>query len=463
MVKRALCLGAALLALASCGAPTTRPNLLLVTVDTLRADRLACYGGPADVGSALCATAEGGTRFTWAFSTAPSTSPSIASLLTSLHVPQHRVTQNLDTALGDDFDTVAEILQAAGYHTAAFVSNPMLHHTRRLDQGFDHYDHRMTRREPNRPGFAERDAVATTRVALEWARANAHSPWFIWVHYQDPHGPYDPPGSGPARDPAGASTLAVLTNQSGRGGIPAYQVLPGASAPETYARRYLDEIRHLDAQFARLLAGLDSLGSRPAVLITSDHGEAFGEDDFWFAHGHSAGIDQIRVPLLFRPARPRPGGGVVAQPVSLVDVAPTLLGLAGIAPPAAFVGRPLPLEPATTQASAAPIFAEAGRHVAIIDGGDYYTRERLPGATTTAEGRPWGDENPALPARTTRLGDDGTLADYTVVETAPPSQLEAALSAHLRANPIERRVTGDAVVPDEVRDQLRALGYDTDD
>ena len=201
---------AALLA-AGCGGETAPPNLLLVSVDTLRADRLACYGGPPDVGTALCGVAERGSRFEWAFSTAPSTSPSVASLLTSQWVPQHRVSQNLATVLPDEAVSVAEVLRDAGYTTAAFVSNPMLARRRRLDQGFVHYDASMTRRERNRGTYSERDALSTTDAVLTWAHEQATPPWFVWVHFQDPHGPYDPPGAARPHDAPGAGRLSVRT------------------------------------------------------------------------------------------------------------------------------------------------------------------------------------------------------------------------------------------------------------
>ncbi len=453
-------LGLVLVALLT-GCGDSRPNLLLVSVDTLRADRLECYGGPAGVGRAMCGLATGGTRFEWALSTAPSTSPSVASLLTSLHVSQHRLTQNIETALADEALSVAEALRDAGYTTAAFVSNPMLHHVRRLDQGFEVYDHRMTRRETNRRGYAERNAKETTDAALEWARAKPPTPWFLWVHYQDPHGPYLPPGTRAMRDPEGSGRLPVLDDESGRGGIPRYQALPGLYSPEAYEQLYRVEIAQLDAQFGRLVEGLDALGAPPAVLLTADHGEAFGEDGYWFAHGHSAGLDQVRVPLLYRP---RPGGrgkGVVPEPVSLIDVAPTLLALAGSKPPEAFVGRALPLHHGDAPAHGRTLFVEAGRQAAIVVGPDYYSRDRIPGATTSPEGRAWGNEHPALPPRTTTLRSGGKAARYEPVGDSPAA-LEDALAAYLRENPIRRAESG-REVPDEVHEQLRALGYGTDD
>ncbi|MEE9606727.1 MAG: sulfatase, partial [Myxococcota bacterium] len=329
-------------ALAGCSSGPERVNLLLVTVDTLRADRLACYGGPPDVGTAICALADRGVRFAWAFSAAPSTAPAVASLLTSTYPKDHGVTQSALTFLHNDAITLTEILRAAGYTTAAFVSNPVLDRHRNLGQGFQVYDQRMTRRERNRKRYEEREAQTTTDAALAWAQVAAQPPWFLWVHFQDPHGPYEPPGAPPAYDDAEERRLSVLGNHSGRGGIPAYQALPGLATPGAYERRYLAEIRYLDPHLKRLVDGLDALGEPVAVLLTSDHGEAFGEDDYYFAHGHSVGLDQIRVPLIWRsagPARAR----VETAPVSLLDVAPTLLRVAGLDVPEGFGGQPLPV------------------------------------------------------------------------------------------------------------------------
>jgi len=450
---------AAALACAGCsGEPPRHPNLLLITVDTLRADRLTCYGGPASVGLEICSLAEAGTRFEWAFSTAPSTAPSVASILTSRYPAQHRVTQNVSSYLGAEIPTLAEALRGAGYHTAAFVSNPVLQRGRRLDRGFDRYDDEMTRREHNRPYYSERDARDTDDAVLAWAQAEARPPWFLWVHYQDPHGPYQPPRAPPARDAPGGPRLPVLDNDSGRGGIPSYQALAGVFGLRSYERRYLDEIRFLDRQVGRLVRGLDALGDPPSVLLTADHGEAFGEDGYYFAHGHSTGLDQIRVPLLWRPSPGRRGAGVVPESVSLVDVAPSLLELAGLAPPEGFMGRPLPLEASAASAGKRAIFAEHERRAAVVQGRRYYERDRDPGAQARPDGRPWGDDDPSLPPRTAELEGGPGLPPYRSVGADLPEDLELALRDHLAAWPAGPG-QHHAEVPTRVREQLRALGY----
>jgi arylsulfatase A-like enzyme len=439
----------------STGEPVpTRPNLLLVTIDTLRADRLACYGGEAGVGASICALADGGTRFQWALSAAPYTAPSIASILTSRYPSDHRVTQSAVSFLGNESVSVAEILQDAGYTTAAFVSNPVLDRGRNLAQGFTVWDQRMTRQERNRRGFAEREAQATTDAALAWARVGAKEPWFLWVHFQDPHGPYRPP-EGPERRDGGGSTLPVLNDHSGHRGIPAYQALPGIESADAYERAYLDEVEYVDPHLQRLIEGLDALGRPPHVLLTSDHGEAFGEDEFWFAHGHSVGLDQIRVPLLWRPAIPG-SARVIDEPVSLLDIAPTFVQLAGLDPSGDFAGRPLPLEGEASGERV--IFAEHEQRIAVVVGRAYFARDQRP----VAEGERdpiSGGLRVRLPARTARLANGEATTRYDAVsEDGPAHDLDLLLEAHLSRRRGAASVR-EQPVSDETRERLRALGY----
>jgi arylsulfatase A-like enzyme len=442
-----------------CGGAPPSPNLLLVSVDTLRADRLACYGGPSDVGVELCALAGRGVRYAWAFSAAPSTAPSIASLLTARYPRSHGVSQHARSVLRDGIPTLAESLRAAGYTTAAFVANPVLERGKRLDRGFDVYDDRMPRRERNRPGYRERSARDTTDAALAWAET-AREPWFVWVHYQDPHGPYDPPGAPPVRDPPAGERLARLDDDSGAGGIPAYQALPGVRTREAYEARYLAEIRYVDRELGRLVRALDARGRAPVVVATADHGEAFGEDGFFFAHGHSVGIDQIRVPLVVRPAEPGPAR-VVATPVSLVGVAPTLLRAADASIALAGAeGRPLPGLAAGAEPGAGdPVFAEHGRQVAVVQAGRYFARDRSPGASAGPDGKPWGRKSPALPARRASLPETGIPDGYEVAP-APEADgpLEGLLTGFLGRGSLGPVYRGE--VPEATRARLRALGYE---
>jgi arylsulfatase A-like enzyme len=438
-----------------CARDTARPNLLLVTVDTLRPDYLSCYGGKLDVGTRMCSLASEGTRFVWAFSTAPVTAPAVASVLTSTYPSQHGVTQHVRTALPDEITTIAEVLSEAGYSTGAFVSNPVLVRQRNLGQGFHVYDDRMSRRERNRPEFVERTAELTTEAALTWVKSAA-PPWFLWVHYQDPHGPYDPPGAEPVSDDPAGRPLPVLDDQSGRGGIPAYQVLPGARTMSQYARRYVEEIRYLDRHFGDLLDAVDALGTRPAVLLTADHGEAFGEDGYYFAHGHSLGIDQIRVPLIWRPSEPTDPREYIL-PVSVLDAAPSLVRAAGLKLEDSFEGQPLQ---ALGSEGSVPrtLFAEQGLRIAVIEGLDYYGRDRVPFQQPERDHMTRSLSYP-LSARTARLSSDGLFPSYVSVgDSEVTAHLESTVRGFLEAarNHAEPKT---ADVPPEIREQLRALGY----
>jgi arylsulfatase len=446
---------ATLLALGCTSHGDERPALLLITVDTLRPDRLACYGGPPDIGTGICAIAEQGTRFVWSFSPAPSTAPSIASILTSSWPSSHGVTQFAATILSEQARTLAESLSDAGYDTAAFVANPVLRRGRQLEQGFAIYDDRMTRREPNRPELREREAGEVTDAALAWLRV-ARRPWFLWVHYQDPHGPYQPPRATRRRDPPDATPLPLLSDHSGYQGIPAYQALPGLRSLEAYEQRYQDEIRHVDLHVARLLAGADAIGPRPWVVLTADHAEAFGEDGYFFAHGHSVGMDQIRVPLLVRPATPGPAG-VATRPVSGVDVAPTLLRAAGLPIPDSFQGNPLPLRGEEASEPIRTLVAEHRARAAVVVGSTYYARDRHPIAPKTPDAITGGVLLP-LPPRIAKLETDGRPAEYRAVPEQKLAQLEALLARFLRSGPESETHQAPRLTETE-REALSALGY----
>ena len=449
----------ALLSCLACGSGPERPNVLLLTVDTLRADRLGCYGEPSNAGPVLCSVADTGIRYVWAFSAAPSTAPAIASLHTSTYPSRHGVTQFASTSLPNMARTLAEEFRAAGYDTAAVVSNPVLGPSRNIGQGFDLYDTEMTRTERNRAGFMEREAEATTDTAFRWL-SGASEPWFLWVHYQDPHGPYEPPGAPRAADAAGAKRLPRLADHSGYRGIPAYQLLSGAFAPGTYEARYLDEIAYLDAEIARLLERVDADERLPAIAVSSDHGEAFGEDDYWFAHGHSVGVEQVRVPLLWRP----PGGGraaVVHAPVSTLDIAPTLLVAVGLPVPASFQGVVLPRTDDASDASRV-LFLEHRMRAGVVAGAHYYARDRsvLHGPMRD---RITGGLLRPLPARTARLAPGGAVGRYR--PSAAGGAGEAAAQA--LAPVLDRFVSATGSppevdrepLPEQTRQQLEALGY----
>lgn len=324
--------------LASCGSSPTpeeaRPNVLLLTVDTLRADHLGVYGFSLPTSPHIDSLAGEGVVFDRAIAASASTAPAHASIMTSRYTRQHSIGyDNGGTKLVND-RTLAEHFSAAGYRTGAFVGNIMLQPRTGFDRGFDLFDGELVDSEPNRELIYERIAALTTERALAWLAQPSDRPVFLWVHYQDPHGPYRPPEIPADRlrvEPtAGEQSLPPLYGDTGQGGIPAYQIIEGLDRPSQYESLYAEEILYTDAWLGRLLEAFTNRapGRESIVLLTADHGESLGENNYWFSHGHTTLPPLARVPFILRAPGLSPGRS--DRLVSHVDVLPTLLGLAGL-------------------------------------------------------------------------------------------------------------------------------------
>jgi arylsulfatase A-like enzyme len=283
-----------------------RPSVLLVTIDTLRADHVGVYGAVQAETPRLDALAAAGTRFENAIASTPLTLPSHASLLTGLDPPRHGVRHNGVYRLDGEIETLAERFRAAGYTTGAVTGAVVLARRYGLDQGFQSYDDGTSSRRSGAGGFLERRAAEVTERALAWL-AQATRPFFLWVHYYDPHHDYRP---------------------------------PQPFAERFSASPYDGEIAYVDTQLGRLLDGLEPGGSHreTLILVTSDHGESLGEHGE-STHAYTLYDAVLRVPLILRgPGVPR--GRVVESLVRAVDVAPTLLALTGLPVPAEADGEP---------------------------------------------------------------------------------------------------------------------------
>ena len=334
--RSALALGICLAGSGCGGAPDAPRHLVLISADTLRADHLGSYGHTLDLTPALDALADQSTRFERAYATAPFTLPSVASLHTGRHPEELGIRSNLGR-LPDDVGTLAEAFRARGFGTAAAVGNFVLRPITGLDRGFDLYDARFPQRERGRD-VPERVAGPTTDAALaavDTLRERGAERIFLWVHYQDPHGPYTPPSGlrerylEAERDAPGGRTLLGL--QPGGGGvIPPYQRIGDEREVAFYRAGYDGEIAYMDAEIGRLFEALRSRGllQESAVVFTADHGEALGERGYWFAHGERLDEAALRIPLLLRiPGEPMRARFEIA---SLVDLAPTLAELFGL-------------------------------------------------------------------------------------------------------------------------------------
>lgn len=311
------------------------PNVLLITLDTLRQDWLHAYGFEHENSPSLDALAARGVLFENAIAAASLTAPSHASIMTGRYARQHSVgTLNGESRL-EGLPTLAERFREAGYDTAAFVSNVVLRRRIGLDRGFDLYDDDLTVSEDNREAYFERPAESTVERALAWLEQRSQDrPFFLWLHLQDPHGPYTPPSEFEGRVGEVAlrmkSDLPTLGRNVGQAGIPSYQALSGIQNPAVYAGRYAEEIMYADLWMGQLVDVFEARSSRrgAVILVTADHGESMGEQGFFFQHGQSVRPEMARVPLVVVAPGVEPGRTPALA--SHVDIVPTLLELAGL-------------------------------------------------------------------------------------------------------------------------------------
>ncbi|MDJ0850138.1 MAG: sulfatase [Myxococcota bacterium] len=323
------------LALLGCAGTSEPRMLLLITVDTLRADELGAYGSPHGLTPHLDRLATESVVFRAAYAAAPLTLPSVASLMTGRYPEALGIPHN-EAAVPTSAVTLAEALAAAGWRTSAVIGNFVLRSSSGLSRGFAHFDDDFSQNEAGPRRMPERGAAATTDAALaqlDHLGAAADSPGFLWVHYQDPHGPYHPPAVWRERAVAaqGPGTedpeLPLGEDHWGHGSIPVYQQREGRRDASFYRAGYRGEVAYMDAEVGRLLAGLTErdLDAAAVVVFAADHGESLGESDVWFAHGTHLDDAQVRVPLMFRVPGRR--AGEREDLASLVDVRPTLLAL----------------------------------------------------------------------------------------------------------------------------------------
>lgn len=309
------CFTAALVAAAGtafAGTPE-HPNVVLLSVDTLRADRLGCYGYGFDTSPNVDAFAAEGLLFENVVCEVPLTSPSMGSMLSSRYPRTMGTTRNgLRMPAGPPL--VQECFQAAGYETFCVQSNWTLKaKLSALDRGFERYDDDFHKK---RWGIikAERPADEVTRNALEMLDTrDAARPFFAWIHYTDPHAPY---------------TMHRKHNPQDRRPF-------SARRRDKAGIKYDSEVAYCDAHIATLLAALPE---NTAVVFVADHGESLWEHDY-LGHGRRVYQPGLHIPLIIRAPGMAPGRSAV--PARGADVGPTLLGLAGIAPAPGMVGRDL--------------------------------------------------------------------------------------------------------------------------
>ncbi len=288
--------------------PKGRP-IILISIDTLRSDHLPAYGYDRVKTPAIDALRADALLYRRAYSQVPLTLPSHASILTGLLPPAHGVRDNTGYRLSETAGaTLAELLGGAGYATGAAVSSYVLRHETGIARGFDLYDDHLASGHGKAIGEIQRPGPQTLEAVLPWLRSVAGKPFFLFFHLYEPHSPRDPP-----------APFAAL-----------------------YGKSYDGEVAAADAVVGRLVDELKTLHvyDRSTIFLLADHGEGLGdhgEDE----HGVLLYRESLQVPLIVKLPGSVDAGASVDRPAELVDVAPTVLALAGVAPPAALPGLSL--------------------------------------------------------------------------------------------------------------------------
>jgi arylsulfatase A-like enzyme/Tfp pilus assembly protein PilF len=417
---------AAALAFCSCRAerPVAAPaarHLVLVTVDTLRADRVGVYGHAGAATPHLDRLAREGAWAPQATVHVPLTRPSHASILTGLHPAEHGLRDNVSPPLRADVPVLAEALQAAGFRTAAFVSSIVLSAQSGLGRGFEAYGDRFEAGGGDDARFLntiqKRGDVATGE-ATEWIRSSPDDRLFLWLHLYDPHDPYEP--------------------------------------PEPYASRFADrpydgEVAWSDELVGRVRAALEARGvfEDALIVVTSDHGEGLGEHGE-SAHGFFAYESTLRVPFIVRGRGVTPGGRLSVTARS-VDIVPTVLDLLGVdAGRLEPAGRSLARELRGVRMADEPAYAESLLPLLHYGWSDL---------RVLRDGR-WKYIQAPRPELYDLQRDPSETANVADTERARAEALRAALARHLeqeRAAGVTRASAAD-VSPD-LLEKLGALGY----
>lgn len=308
------------------------PSVLLIVLDTFRADALGSYGNPLAETPHLDGLAEGGVLFENAMAQAPATGPSVASILTARYPVEHGVLHST-LELVDDEVTAAEVFAQAGHRTAAFVSCSILKRDYGFSQGFDTFDD--TFETPYMGNHLEQDGRVTVDKALEWLNEDPERPFFALVHLFDAHAPYVQHDGDRPIDPKMGDPEFLRTFEANPGGVD--EILPEVQA------LYRSEVAHIDRQVGRLLGALETLGlsQDTVVAVVADHGEELFDHDGYFAHYKSLYGSVLHVPMILHGPPWLPQGRRIDSLVETVDLLPTVFEVVGLAFPSETSGRGL--------------------------------------------------------------------------------------------------------------------------
>ncbi len=434
--------------------PRGRYNVVLIVADALRADHLGCYGYARKTSPTIDRLASEGVLFTQMFSQSSVTGAAHVAMLASRLPTDVGLLEN-SGVVPDSVQTLAEVLRGCGYATGAFVSNNVLTRElmRGLEQGFAVYDCKLPTFEPNRLLW-RRECKDTNAAALAWL-GKAPEPFFLWVHYLAPHGPYATRATEKVREFEGDAIAAAqhrwlphLKENWGPNGIPRYQMVSGLHDAASYIARYDAYTFEMDAAVGELLAALKSKGvaERTLVALTSDHGESLGEHGYYFQHGHDLTEEVLRVPLILS----LPGGPRDLRVTSLaqmVDLMPTVLDAVRLRDqlPRGARGISLLSKPKRGRAPGRTVISAVISHTTHKP---VYSARRGDWKLILSQGGA-GPRLFFLPK------DPGEMENLASTRPKVLAEMSAELAAHLR-RPYQR---GPARMDQQTREVLRALGY----
>jgi len=324
----------------------TARNVILVSIDTLRADHLGTYGGENPTSPTLDRFAAAGTLFEHVMTTYPSTTAAHMSMLTGTYPAVHGVVAPI-RQLAASIHPLAELLADAGYDTAAVTEDGMVAAAVGFRRGFSYYREFKDETPISTLGHVAEGVTA----ALAWLGAHHDERFFLFLHTYQVHGPYTPPPE-----------FNLFKTYRGPDG--AVRTIDATASEEDRNRLLYDgEIRYTDHELGRLLTGLDTLGLAEStiVIVTADHGEALSLTHGFLGHGWHVYEEVMHVPLMLRAPGLVPAGVRVPPPVSLVDVVPTVLALLGLPVPSYVQGRsllPLLHDPGATPFPGRPVYGE---------------------------------------------------------------------------------------------------------
>ncbi len=443
-----------------------QPNVLLIMVDTLRADHLSCYGSDLKTPNICSLAQEGGSRFQ-GFSAASWTKPATATLLTSL-LPSSHNAMSKPSALSPDVELISEVLKDRGYTTGGIASNINLAKSFGFDQGYDEYhylgpDYLAGARESSskliiysivravwfkvnkglRFGDFYQDSTVVNEVAFDWLERHEKDRFFLFLHYMDPHDPYF------EHDAEGGYTgtaIARVSNQH-----------PDEDLAAEMHRLYNGEIEYLDENVGRLIDRLKKLGvyDNTVIALVADHGEEFYEHGGWW-HGLTLYDEQIHVPMLIKWAKGKPQAPAssVAELARTLDVAPTLIAATDTPIPAAMQGIDLMQDARARAEKDLEVYSEEDHEGNVL----WSLRTKTMKLIQSNAGNPRGLEETELydvgtdPKEEKNLAGAGFDADMTTLASHAEMQLKAARGEAVDGG-------GDAAMTKEDCLQLMNLGY----